>query len=146
MTFFFDQPSAEGRTFCWMEHKFAQCAFAMCTVQCTFAMCNVLLHNVQQTTAILPHSSCVCQPASWHYHQSKAFLDLVGGAAGSYCAGPIFFPQKNVGQNGKIGRQLGLQCVHQSDKNSVNFSGPISDRALSNCTQKGNHNIETSEK
>ena len=79
---------------CGFAH--VQCAIAMWFWNWDFAqyaMWNVLLHNVQETTTIHPHSSCVCQPASWHYHQSKAFLDLVGGA-GSYCARPIFWPTK----------------------------------------------------
>ena len=74
-----------------------------------------------------PHSSCVCQPASWHYHQSKAFLELVGGGS-YYCAAPYFAPKTWV-KNGKIGRQ--------SDKGLDNFSvrhniSEIPDRAFRN--------------
>ena len=100
-----------------LQLSFAQCAMCFCI------MFNVLLHNVQQTTAILPHSSCVCQPASWHYHQSKAFLDLVGGAAGSYCAGPIFCPQKMWVKMAKLGANLDCSvCTNLTKIRSISLS------------------------
>ena len=101
--------------FCTMCNVLLQCSM--------YVLLNCLLHNVQQTTAILPHSSCVCQAASWHYHQSKAFLDLVGGAAGSYCTRPIFCPKKMWVKMAKLGANLDCSvCTNLTKIQSISPS------------------------
>ena len=66
-------------------------------------------------------SSCVCHLASWHYHQSKVFLDLARILEVAACTllphDPYFVP-KNWVKKGEIGHTLGPMCI----QGECNFS------------------------
>ena len=59
-------------------------------------------------------SSCVCHLASWHYHQSKVFLDLariLEVAACTLLPHALYFLPKNWVKKGEIGHTLGPMCI-----------------------------------
>ena len=72
------------------------------------------LHWVCNRQRSLPNSSCVCHLASWHYHQSKVFLDLariLEVAAYTLLPHDPYFVPKNWVKKGEIGHTLGPLCI-----------------------------------
>ena len=87
-------------------------------------------------------SSCVCHLASWHYHQSKVFLDLARILEVAACTllphDPYFVP-KNWVKKGEIGHTLGPMCIQGECNFSEHFRFKYLIMTHTSCTQRASN-------